>query len=633
MRKLLLALFSLCLCAVSALAEERIRSFDVDIRVDADSSIEVKEIIAVNAEGFEVKRGVLRDIPTAYTTRAGVRTVLGLEVIGVERDGAAERYAVEDLSNGLRLRIGRSDVFLNRGPHVYEITYRVRRALGFFEDFDELYWNVTGNDWTFPIDAASVRIDLPPGANIVQSAAYTGRQGEQGRSYQVAQENGSIYAARTTSVLQPGEGFTVAVAWQKGIVAAPTEADKFNWWLRDNAGLLALLAGIAAVLGYYVYAWTRVGRDPPEGTIVPLFHPPEGLGPAASRFIWRQSFDDRAFAAGLVGLAVKKRLVIGDDDGDFWIERKADQGPPLTQSEAALLQALPALRTELKQENHRRIGSARAALRDWLVREYEGSIFVRNFAWFAIGALLSCMVLIGSALLLPGETGMLGLFATGWTAVWWGVILTVGWGAIKGLFGGRGLVRRLASIFPLLFMIPFMGAGVVAPAAILFSEGLKPQLMAVIVGGIVLGLANLAFYYLLRAPTPMGRQLLDKLEGFRMFLATAEEERLKVLHPPEKTPELFERYLPYAMALDCENEWNAKFASVLAAAAVAGAAAPAWYHGSHWSDASSGGFAGSLGSALSQSVASASTAPGSSSGSGGGGSSGGGGGGGGGSGW
>ena len=116
-------------------------------------------------------------------------------------------------------------------------------------------------------------------------------------------------------------------------------------------------------------------------------------------------------------------------------------------------------------------------------------------------------------------------------------------------------------------------------------------------------------------------------------MTTAEEERLKVLHPPEQTPELFEKYLPYALALDCENEWNAKFAAVLAAAAAAGATAPLWYSGSHWNSGDLGGFTDSLGSSLSSTISSASTPPGSSSGSGGGGSSGGGGGGGGGSGW
>ena len=152
--------------------------------------------------------------------------------------------------------------------------------------------------------------------------------------------------------------------------------------------------------------------------------------------------------------------------------------------------------------------------------------------------------------------------------------------------------------------------------------------------GVVLGLLNVIFYQLLRAPTEMGQKLLDQIEGFRLYLSTAEEERLKVLHPPEKTPELFERYLPYALALDCENEWNAKFAAVLAAAAAAGAAGPAWYSGRQWNAGRSGGFTESLGRSLAASAAAASTAPGSSSsGSGGGGSSGGGGGGGGGSGW
>ncbi len=152
-------------------------------------------------------------------------------------------------------------------------------------------------------------------------------------------------------------------------------------------------------------------------------------------------------------------------------------------------------------------------------------------------------------------------------------------------------------------------------------------------GAVLLALFNLDFLLAAEGPHPQGRAILDQIEGFRMYMTTAEEERLKVLHPPEKTPELFERYLPYAMALDCENEWNAKFAAVLAAAAAAGAAvgaSPSWYHGSNWS---SGGFSRDLSSGLASSISSASVAPGSSSGSSGGGFSGGGGGGGGGSGW
>ena len=170
----------------------------------------------------------------------------------------------------------------------------------------------------------------------------------------------------------------------------------------------------------------------------------------------------------------------------------------------------------------------------------------------------------------------------------------------------------------------------------IFSQGGgSPGLYALVGAAVLLGLINVVFYHLLRAPTQSGRQLMDQIEGFRLYLSTAEEERLKALNPPEKTPELFERFLPYALALDCENEWNAKFTAVLAAAAAAGAAAPIWYSGNRWDYGRSGGFTDSLGRGLATSAASAATAPGSTSGSGGGGGgfSGGGGGGGGGGGW
>ena len=134
-----------------------------------------------------------------------------------------------------------------------------------------------------------------------------------------------------------------------------------------------------------------------------------------------------------------------------------------------------------------------------------------------------------------------------------------------------------------------------------------------------------------------GRKVMDEIDGFKQYLGVAEEDRLNYLHPPEKTPELFERYLPYSVALDVENRWAEKFAGVLAAAAAAGAATVAWYASDRSSDTDWSSFATRVGDTLASTVASASTAPGSSgggsSGSSGGGSSGGGGGGGGGSGW
>jgi uncharacterized membrane protein len=149
---------------------------------------------------------------------------------------------------------------------------------------------------------------------------------------------------------------------------------------------------------------------------------------------------------------------------------------------------------------------------------------------------------------------------------------------------------------------------------------------------LALPIAISAFWWI-SAPTIEGRRVLDHIAGFKQYLSITERDRLDRMTPPEDTPELFEKYLPYAIALGVENHWADRFAPVLAAAAAQGRQGFAWYAGSNSPWNNPNGFVSSVGSSLASSVSSASSAPGSSSGSGGGGSSGGGGGGGGGGGW
>ena len=637
MRRLLAALLILLGLSLAARAEERITHFVSDVTVNADASLTVTETIGVIAEGRQIQRGILRDFPTTYQDGNGQRVVIGFEVTDVTRDGVREPYALEPLDNGTRIRIGSRDVFLREGAHVYQISYRTTRQIGFFNGYDELYWNVTGNGWTLPIDRARVAIRLPQGAKISRQAVFTGAEGEKESDARVTRAEGNVFAAETTRMLMPREGFTVAVGWQKGLVTPPSRSDSLRWWISDNAGLFALALGVLASAAYFLFAWSKVGRDPPAGTIIPLFMPPRGLSPAAVRYVTQYGPDERGFAAAIVGLAVKGRLRISDAAGGFMVSKldAPKTAAMLTRAEQALYDALPEGNLELKQANHARVRAAKQALETSLPLEYDGVIFLRNLGWFTVGLALSVAALVMGALLLPGAEGVTALFAVGWAGVWWGVIVSVGWASLKGVIRQRGLWRKISSLFGLVFLIPFIGAGVIAPAMILAQGGFSPALVTLIAAAVLLGLLNVIFYQLLRAPTEMGQKLLDQIAGFRLYLSTAEEERLKVLHPPEKTPELFERYLPYALALDCENEWNAKFTAVLAAAAAAGAAGPAWYAGHGWTDFGRGGgdFGEGLGRSLATSAAAPSSAPGRMSGTGGGGHSGGGGGGGGGSGW
>jgi uncharacterized membrane protein YgcG len=634
MRRSLVA-FLLLLCAVlPAAAAEVIRDFISDVTVNVDGSLDVREQITLNAEGNEIRRGILRDFPTDYTDRTGVRVRVGFTVVSVARDGHDESYAVENISNGKRIKIGSADVFLQQGEHTYIISYHTTRQLGFFQDYDELYWNVTGNGWTFPIERAATVIHLPSGAVIKQYSVYTGYQGASGHDAVATATTGNKFEARTTNRLEAKQGFTVAVAWQKGIVAPPTQAEKQRDWIVDNLGYFGLALTLLLVPFYYLFAWFRVGRDPPKGPIVPLFHPPDAMGPAGVRYVYKDGYDDKAFAAAVVGLAVKGRMWIRNDGDDYTLSKKDNAGPALTRAEAALYKATPNNALTLERANHASVINMRGALENALDDEFDGVMYLKNFKWFGLGALLSAVGLVGSGFLFPGEEGVAAMFAAVFSSIWGIVILGVGYSVVRGLFGGGSWFSKIGSLMGLLFFVPFVGFAFSHLPILDLAQMLPPVVKWFVGAAVILAAFNLLFYWLLKAPTQKGRGVLDQIEGFRMYMTTAEEKRLNALNPPEKTPALFERYLPYAMALDCENEWNNKFASVLAAAAAAGATAGAvggWYYGS--GGFNSRNFGQDLGSSLTSSISSSGVAPGSSSGSGGGGFSGGGGGGGGGSGW
>ncbi|MFZ0839807.1 MAG: hypothetical protein WAM77_20270, partial [Xanthobacteraceae bacterium] len=286
----------------------------------------------------------------------------------------------------------------------------------------------------------------------------------------------------------------------------------------------------------------------------------------------------------------------------------------------------------LIQKNHEVISEARDTLAERLSNAYEGKLFHDHYGWSLAGALL-CLAVIGLTILSIGMAwgaDEAGAFFMGMLFVG-PVALVISYLVYAGLLR---TIKHLGSLVFAAMIILFLATkvGDVFNAGDVFDVvqsalGLLPLLMPLI----LFPLAGSAFNWM-KAHTVHGRKVVDQIEGFRQYLGVAEEARLEALNPPNKTPELFERFLPYAIALDVENHWAKRFAGVLAAAAAAGATS-SWYSGSSDWGSNPTGLAHHLGSGLTSTISSAATAPGSSSGSGGGGFSGGGGGGGGGGGW
>ncbi len=122
------------------------------------------ETISVQAAGIDIDHGIYRDIPLFYQDRAGKRYTVPFDIVSLFRDGSKEPYRTVDQSNGVRVYFGSATYELPSGPHTYQFRYRVNRVLGYFPDYDQLYWNVTGNGWRFPIDVATATVLLPANA-------------------------------------------------------------------------------------------------------------------------------------------------------------------------------------------------------------------------------------------------------------------------------------------------------------------------------------------------------------------------------------------------------------------------------------------------------------------------------------
>ena len=575
MRKLVACLL---LLSFSALADERVLDFHSDIRIMDDGWIEVIETIQVRAEGNRIRRGIYRDFPTEYRDQLGNDYVVDFEPLSVLRNNAPEDFHTQNIRAGQRVYFGSSSRYLSIGEHTYIFRYRASRMLGFFESHDELYWNVTGVEWAFPIDAASATLEFgfDVSVNDITAEAYTGSYGFTNRDYTSSIDSTGRVYFQTSKPLPALNGLTVVVGWPKGIIAEPTDLQRIGWLLKDNFGLLVALAGLVILLGYYIPVWLRFGRDPEEGVLVTRYEPPNGFSPASLRYIRQMYYDDKVMTAAVVNLAVKGYLRIDVEegsDGFLGIGKEGDQYSLLKTNPGKNAASMAAGEQELydglfhsgkvvalETENHEELGEAKDSHRRSLIEDYKQNYFRYN--------------------------GLLNLPAI------------------------------------LIFIVT---------AAVSLMSGPSPLIIVTI---IAMAITTIFFAIIMKRPTIRGRKLLDEILGFKDYLEIAEKDELNLRNPPEKTPELFEAYLPFALALGVDQLWAEKFAAVLAAVQQTDGTGyqPAWYNGSLNTmnlSAATGQLSNSLNTAITSSV----SPPGSSSGGGGGGFSGGGGGGGGGGGW
>jgi uncharacterized membrane protein YgcG len=637
----LAVILCLPLLARTAAAEEYIRAYHADIKIATDGQLTVAETITVNAEGNNIRRGIFRDFPLTMQDADGRTVRVDFDMLSLTRDGEDEPFRTEGITGGVRVYAGSPDVLLSNGAHTYVFTYGTDRQIRYFDDHDELYWNVTGNGWMFRIARASATVTLPDGARVGRTAVYTGPLGSTESAARMS-VSGDEANFETTGTLGAGEGLTIVASIPKGVIQPPSTEQQRSWWWRDHIGTIIALSGLALVVLYYSVNWRRVGRDPEGGVVVPRWDAPEGLSPALVSYVDNKGFSGggwTALAASALDLAVKGYVTLEDLDASITIRRtdKANR-KDLPPGQAVLLQSIggPGDVLVIDTDNGSRVETLGQEFRKSIEKEHRGKYYHGNVGYIVGGVALSVAAIL--ALLVFGnlEPDMMGiLLVPAVSAVIFGV-LAVSFG--KRLRSGASLLSKIVSIIFLGFVglvaLSVMAGVIVAMFAELGGRDHWPLLVAV--GGIVL--ANVLFFFLMGAPTPLGAKLSAGIEGLRTYLTLAEKDRMNMAGAPTMSPTHFEKLLPYAVALGVEKPWSRAFEAWLATAAAGAAAAayqPGWYNGAYGGGFGEriGGFSSSMASTIASTIPTPKASSSSSGFSSGGGFSGGGGGGGGGGGW
>ncbi|MDL2209942.1 DUF2207 domain-containing protein [Desulfovibrio sp. OttesenSCG-928-O18] len=549
---------------------EKILLFDATAVFDATGTMEVTEKITVRAAGGRIKRGIFRTLPNVWDRADGKRFALAYAIESVLRDGKQEPYRERKSEQYLSVYIGDKEVVLPPGVYTYTITYTVRNHFSRFPDWDELYWNVTGNQWEFPIDKVRFRLlfrDAPgavPRPMPMRSLdLYTGRLGAQGKSaHRLA--DGSV---ETTAPLRPKEGVTIAWTWPRDLLAAAPDPEEYSplkvFFLPNSRTAVLWLAPLLMAL-YFCVIYFKM-RPGPMPEVIPLFRAPENFSPGMLRYVVTRRYDVTAFAADLLHLVSEGAAVL-DKGTKYPMLRK---GSGERYARRAVLQAEEQAAVDrlfsrgdsvsLSEGGRAQLREARAILEKRCSDEKK-SLLLPVIRYRVLGGLLLPLSSVLAVILFSSEGAVFLTFALIFAFFWIGFLLFFVRSILADVSGGLSFLARLPL---LLFTLPFFGA--------IGSMGvfLGPEMLRLGVpdgfGGAILASFLLWVAGCLALPrrTAEGQRRLAIAKGLQMYLGTAERDRFAELYPPAESVQHFEELLPYALALDKGKTWANRFETFL----------------------------------------------------------------------
>ncbi|WP_409311170.1 DUF2207 domain-containing protein [Pectobacterium sp. B1J-3] len=570
--------------------DERILLFDSQARFQTDGSMLVKENIQVRTTGEQIKRGIFRTLPLVWYRQDGSTFQLQYQIKQVLRDGVPENYSIDYINGHMKVLIGRASHQLEPGTYRYHIQYQVSNHFSRFPDWDELYWNVTGNGWGYPIDKVRFRLQLPEGTAFLTPTGkdsrlrsidvYTGLVGSKGDNARIL-DDGSI---ETLAPLRLGEGVTVAYTWPRNILAsapAPQGDSLLGEWLSPTQKSWVLWIPSFLIAIYYLLWWRKhvAAARLTMPAVVPLYSIPDGVSPGYVRYLILRTYDNMAFSSDILDLVSRRAIALTKikyksrktrrggmtpEREEQWLTRLPDSASQnLTPEDRTFLKILfPGKSTKLDiTENTLRsekMLEARNA-QEARYKEEQATLFLSISSAVKTGIILTLFVPILYGLFFDLRSAISTIISMPFLLIcvvlFFKIMKYIRYSAMqRGSEESKILffLQLVGFLFTLLFGLLLFN---------IFTSSALPE--GYQRAWSVSLLLCLGFFCIVPRHTQKGLNGLSVAKGMTMYLRAAEERRYETLYPPDKLVMHFERMLPYALALGVGETWANTFAQYL----------------------------------------------------------------------
>jgi uncharacterized membrane protein len=491
----------LTFAAPAAAKSWRISNFQGTITVNDDGSALVKETITLVF--VDQWHGIHRTIPIEYPGPDGTNYQLFIDIKSItDENGAKLKYDSSSSGAARDLKIYIPNAV--DATRTVDIAYRVRNATRFFDQYDEFYWNVTGNDWPVPIDRAAAAVHLPASASgSLRAQAFTGVYGSTERDA-TAKVEGSNAEFATNSPLPMRGGMTIDVYIPKGILKEPGGPTKLFWFIGSNPVVFLPLVTLAVMF----ILWWYAGRDPDPGmSVAPMYEPPTGISPAEAGTLLDDRIHPRDITSTIVDLAVRGFIKIEETDDEGLLFHHKDYIFHLLQKRQDWNGLAPHERVMMENIFTDDVPDTRlSSLKN---RFYTAVPVVRT-------DIMSALKQKGIYTLDPESANAYSFGAAFCIVIPFAIIQYFGWAD--------------------------------------FFSSVPMLILSILISALIWWL----FARVMTAKTVKGARTHIAVLGFQEFMNRVDADRLKVM-----PPSTFEKFLPYAMALGVEHHWAQAFAGII----------------------------------------------------------------------